>query len=52
VHVEIEFGDTVKVENEGDRLPLFTEVANFGGGRMANVHLNIRIDPSSGVRQL
>ena len=39
-YLKIEVGDTVKVKNEGGRLHTFTQVADFGGGRINNAILN------------
>ena len=39
-YVEIEVDETVRVKNVGGRLHTFTEVEDFGGGRIPNPDLN------------
>jgi plastocyanin len=45
-YLKIEVGETVRVKNAGGRLHTFTEVANFGGGRIPNPDLNFGLDPA------
>jgi hypothetical protein len=39
-YLEIKAGKSVKVRNRGGRTHTFTEVANFGAGRVPNPNLN------------
>jgi plastocyanin len=39
-YLKIESGRTVRVRNEGGRMHTFTEVAQFGGGKVPNPALN------------
>ena len=43
-YVQIEPGQTVRVKNEGGRIHTFTQVANFGGGRVPP--LNFALAPA------
>jgi plastocyanin len=45
-YLKVEVGKTVYVRNQGGRLHTFTEVANFGGGRIANELLNFGLSPA------
>jgi hypothetical protein len=44
VYLKIRPGATVQVKNKGGRLHTFTEVADFGGGRIDNPTLNFGLD--------
>jgi plastocyanin len=45
-YLKIEVGETVRVKNAGGRLHTFTEVENFGAGRIPNPALNFGLDPA------
>jgi plastocyanin len=40
-YIKIEEGETVSVKNNGGRLHTFTEVENFGGGRVAGLNFDL-----------
>jgi plastocyanin len=44
-YVKIEAGESVKVTNEGGRTHTFTEVANFGGGRVPPLRVGLTPAP-------
>jgi plastocyanin len=45
-YLAIEVGETVRVKNVGGRLHTFTEVEDFGGGRIPNPDLNFGLTPA------
>ena len=45
-YLEIRTGQSVRVRNRGGRTHTFTEVANFGGGRVPNPALNKGLSPA------
>ena len=45
-YLKIEAGKSVHVRNRGGRTHTFTEVANFGGGRVPNPNLNKGLAPA------
>jgi plastocyanin len=45
-YIKIEVGETVRVKNAGGRLHTFTEVEDFGGGRIPNPDLNFGLLPA------
>ena len=45
-YLEIKAGKSVKVRNRGGRTHTFTEVANFGGGKVPNPALNKGLSPA------
>ena len=45
-YLEIRRGESVRVRNRGGRTHTFTEVANFGGGRVPNPALNKGLSPA------
>ena len=44
-YLKVEVGDTVKVRNRGGRIHTFTEVANFGGGRVGPLNKGLAPAP-------
>jgi plastocyanin len=48
-YVKVEAGESVKVTNEGGRTHTFTEVANFGGGRVPPLRMGLTPAPECGT---